>query len=330
MSSPSAPVWTQNGWMPSGETLLRWRVPAAAAGLGLASVAVMAAATATKSHNFWVFAVLGGAHRGRGHHRPGGADGRAPGPVPHGCAASSQLRGGDGRAVRHPGAGRVQPDPRPRLPRHRTLHHRHPRSRPAHPTSLALRSASLPAGASPSGCRRSSGSALAGSPSGPWSASLPAGASPSGCRRSSGSRPGGLASFCPSWVSGSGSRRALRPLRRQPSVSPAGLGRPPSWPFGRQASLRAFAIGVVGPAARPWRARLLALRSASLPAGLRHLGVVSRSSGEPACVSRRSGPVRRGGPPRAGCRCTTRACDRGANATAGPSGGIGRSAPVRR
>jgi peptidoglycan/LPS O-acetylase OafA/YrhL len=47
---------TRTGWMPSGETLVRWRIPAVAAGLGLASVAVMAAATATKDHNFWVFA----------------------------------------------------------------------------------------------------------------------------------------------------------------------------------------------------------------------------------------------------------------------------------
>jgi len=44
------------GWMPSGETLLRWHAPAVAAGLGLASLAVIAAATATKNHNFWVFA----------------------------------------------------------------------------------------------------------------------------------------------------------------------------------------------------------------------------------------------------------------------------------
>ncbi len=42
--------------MPSGETLLRWHLPAVAAGLGLASVGVLAAATATTNHNVWVFA----------------------------------------------------------------------------------------------------------------------------------------------------------------------------------------------------------------------------------------------------------------------------------
>lgn len=59
MPSPTDPATDparQTGWMPSGQTLLRWRIPAVAAGLGLASVAVMAAATATKDHNFWVFA----------------------------------------------------------------------------------------------------------------------------------------------------------------------------------------------------------------------------------------------------------------------------------
>jgi hypothetical protein len=42
--------------MPSGDTLVQWRVPAVSAGLGVASIGVMAAATATKSHNVWVFA----------------------------------------------------------------------------------------------------------------------------------------------------------------------------------------------------------------------------------------------------------------------------------
>jgi hypothetical protein len=42
---------------PAAEQLLRWHAPLAAAGLGLASVAVMAAATATSDHDFWLFAV---------------------------------------------------------------------------------------------------------------------------------------------------------------------------------------------------------------------------------------------------------------------------------
>jgi len=43
--------------LPSADQLLRWRAPAVAAGLGLASVGVMAAAIATTDHDFWVFAV---------------------------------------------------------------------------------------------------------------------------------------------------------------------------------------------------------------------------------------------------------------------------------
>ncbi len=43
--------------IPSRDKLLRWHAPAISAGLGLASVAVIAAATATKDHDFWLFAV---------------------------------------------------------------------------------------------------------------------------------------------------------------------------------------------------------------------------------------------------------------------------------
>jgi hypothetical protein len=43
--------------IPSAEELLRWRIPAASVVLGLASVAIIAAATATTDHDFWVFAV---------------------------------------------------------------------------------------------------------------------------------------------------------------------------------------------------------------------------------------------------------------------------------
>jgi hypothetical protein len=42
--------------LPSADQLLRWRVAAISAGFALASVAVIAAATATDNHNFWVFA----------------------------------------------------------------------------------------------------------------------------------------------------------------------------------------------------------------------------------------------------------------------------------
>jgi hypothetical protein len=43
--------------MPSPEQLLRWKAPIAAAVLGVASVGVLAAATATTNHNFWIFAL---------------------------------------------------------------------------------------------------------------------------------------------------------------------------------------------------------------------------------------------------------------------------------
>jgi len=43
--------------LPPADELLRWRIPMVSAGLGLASVAVMAAATATSDHDFWLFAV---------------------------------------------------------------------------------------------------------------------------------------------------------------------------------------------------------------------------------------------------------------------------------
>jgi hypothetical protein len=43
--------------IPSGEKLMRWRIPAVSVGLGLASVAVIAVATVTSDHDFWVFAV---------------------------------------------------------------------------------------------------------------------------------------------------------------------------------------------------------------------------------------------------------------------------------
>jgi hypothetical protein len=45
------------GVIPSREQLLRWRIPAVSVGLGLASVAVIAAATVASDHDFWVFAV---------------------------------------------------------------------------------------------------------------------------------------------------------------------------------------------------------------------------------------------------------------------------------
>jgi hypothetical protein len=43
-------------FLPSADRLLRWRVAALSAGAALASIAVIAAATATDDHNFWVFA----------------------------------------------------------------------------------------------------------------------------------------------------------------------------------------------------------------------------------------------------------------------------------
>ena len=43
--------------VPADDQLLRWHVPVVSAGLGLASVGVMAAATATSNHDFWLFAV---------------------------------------------------------------------------------------------------------------------------------------------------------------------------------------------------------------------------------------------------------------------------------
>jgi hypothetical protein len=43
--------------LPTAEQLLRWKVPMISAGFALASVGVIAAATATKDHDFWVFAV---------------------------------------------------------------------------------------------------------------------------------------------------------------------------------------------------------------------------------------------------------------------------------
>jgi len=45
------------GLVPADDQLLRWHVPWVSAGLGLTSVAVMAAATATSDHDFWLFAV---------------------------------------------------------------------------------------------------------------------------------------------------------------------------------------------------------------------------------------------------------------------------------
>ncbi|HVN51660.1 MAG TPA: hypothetical protein VMT43_09520 [Acidimicrobiales bacterium] len=43
--------------LPSADQLLQWRVPWISAGLGVASVGVMAVATATSDHDFWLFAV---------------------------------------------------------------------------------------------------------------------------------------------------------------------------------------------------------------------------------------------------------------------------------
>ena len=43
--------------MLDGDNLLRWKAPVVAAGLGLASVAVLTAATVARDHNVWVFAV---------------------------------------------------------------------------------------------------------------------------------------------------------------------------------------------------------------------------------------------------------------------------------
>ena len=40
-----------------GDSLLRWRAPVVAAGLGLVSVAILTAATITRNHNVWVFVV---------------------------------------------------------------------------------------------------------------------------------------------------------------------------------------------------------------------------------------------------------------------------------
>jgi hypothetical protein len=42
--------------VPTTDQLLRWRVAAISAGFAVASIAVIAAATATDDHNFWVFA----------------------------------------------------------------------------------------------------------------------------------------------------------------------------------------------------------------------------------------------------------------------------------
>ncbi len=42
--------------VPTSDQLLRWRVAAISAGFALASIAVIAVATATDDHSFWVFA----------------------------------------------------------------------------------------------------------------------------------------------------------------------------------------------------------------------------------------------------------------------------------
>ena len=42
--------------LPSTDQLLRWRVAVISAGFALASIAVIAVATATDDHSFWVFA----------------------------------------------------------------------------------------------------------------------------------------------------------------------------------------------------------------------------------------------------------------------------------
>ncbi len=53
MSLP--PRVEERTYLPSADTLLRWHVPWVAAGLGLASVVIIGAATATKNHNVWLF-----------------------------------------------------------------------------------------------------------------------------------------------------------------------------------------------------------------------------------------------------------------------------------